>query len=111
MPLVIMNRNEVNFKDNLKATILDNNKFKYDHRIRGYRYKDTDKTINLEVVNELGVVDLILAIDRLKKKSAVDQLMSLKLHCQEYLKDDEIWQDDVDALDIAIDVLKGDSND
>lgn len=44
------------------------------------------------------------------REEAIAQLEDLREHCKEYIKEDEegfcVWSDDVEALNIAIEVLK-----
>lgn len=40
------------------------------------------------------------------KEEVLKQLEDLREHCKEYIKEDDVWSDDVEALNIAIDALR-----
>jgi hypothetical protein len=44
----------------------------------------------------------------MNKDKAISQLENLRAHCEEWVNDDfsDVWRDDVEALDYAIDFLK-----
>ena len=46
----------------------------------------------------------------MNREEAITQLEELREHCKEYIKEDEegfgVWSDDVEALNIAIGVLR-----
>lgn len=40
------------------------------------------------------------------RKEAIAQLEDLRAHCEIFVNEDSVWSDDVEALNIAIEVLK-----
>lgn len=44
------------------------------------------------------------------REEAIAQLEDLRAHCEGFINENSVWADDVDALNIAIDVLKRESS-
>lgn len=42
----------------------------------------------------------------MNREEVLQQLKDLKEHCNQFVDEDDIWQKDVEALEIAIEVLK-----
>ena len=40
------------------------------------------------------------------REEAIAQLEDLRAHCEIFINEDSVWSDDVEALNIAIEVLK-----
>lgn len=40
------------------------------------------------------------------REEAIMQLEDLRAHCEIFINEDSVWSDDVEALNIAIEVLK-----
>ena len=46
----------------------------------------------------------------MNKEEAIAQLEDLRAHCEGFINEGPAWSDDVEALNIAIEVLKRDSS-
>lgn len=44
------------------------------------------------------------------REEAIAQLEDLREHCEIFINEDSVWSDDVEALNIAIDVLERESS-
>jgi hypothetical protein len=42
----------------------------------------------------------------MNKEEAIAQLEDLRAHCEGFINENSVWADDVEALNIAIDVLR-----
>lgn len=75
------------------------------------RYLDVKEKIfgiDLGTAIEMEQIKLKALNEMLSREKSIEQLESLKEHCEDMIKTDEIiWKNDVEALKIALKKLKG----